>query len=129
VTKRERVLASIRRGPLDAIPWQFDLTSAVADRVRAYLGADDLVTALDDHMVAAWMPDPAPLILESVPQGCWRDAFGAVWRTAAAERAVGLGLVAGLRLIGDLAAVLDAARLDREREHVGRDGADGAFQI
>jgi uroporphyrinogen decarboxylase len=89
LTKRERVLASIRRGPLDAIPWQFDLTSAVADRVRAYLGAEDLITALDDHMVAAWMPDPAPVNSHPVPEGCYRDAFGAVWRTAAAEKAVG----------------------------------------
>ena len=42
MTKRERVYASIRRRPLDAIPWQFDLTGAVVDRLKAYLKTDDV---------------------------------------------------------------------------------------
>jgi hypothetical protein len=33
-TRRQRVRASIQRVPLDAIPWQFDLTSMAANRVN-----------------------------------------------------------------------------------------------
>ncbi len=89
MTKRERVYASIRRQPLDAIPWQFDLTGAVIERLKAYLKTDDVFGALDDHFAYAWMPDPEPVIHGAVPEGCYRDSFGVVWRRGAADRSVG----------------------------------------
>jgi hypothetical protein len=49
-TKRERVLASIRRQPFDAIPWQFNLTSAVRAKLRDHYGTDDLLAATDHHV-------------------------------------------------------------------------------
>jgi uroporphyrinogen decarboxylase len=89
MTKRERVLAAVRRRPLDAIPWQFDLTRAAADRVRTCLKIDDVSAALDDHFVCTEMPDPESTVCGRVPAGCRRDAFGAVWRCEAADRTVG----------------------------------------
>ncbi len=89
MTKRERVYAAIQRRPFDAIPWQFDLTSAVVARLKAYLKVDNVSAALDDHFVCAWMPDPEPAISEPVAAECCRDAFGAVWRREAADRSVG----------------------------------------
>lgn len=89
MTKRDRVHATIRRRALDAIPWQFDLTSAVVGRLRAYLRTDDVSAALDDHFVCTGMSAPEPSRREPVPAGCWRDAFGAVWRRDAADRSVG----------------------------------------
>ena len=89
VTRRERVYASIRRQSLDAIPWQFDLSGALVDRLKVYLKTDDVSAALDDHLACTDMPDPKSTIREPVPDGCWRDAFGAVWRRAAADRHVG----------------------------------------
>jgi hypothetical protein len=46
LTKRERVYASIFRKGTDAIPWQFDLTSAVCDKLKIYYGTDNLLTAI-----------------------------------------------------------------------------------
>jgi uroporphyrinogen decarboxylase len=89
MTKRERVYATIRRQPLDAIPWQFDLTSAVVARLRACLKTDQVPAALDDHFVCTGMSAPQPVSREPVPAGCYRDAFGAVWRREAADRSVG----------------------------------------
>ena len=89
VTKRERVYASIQRQSLDAIPWQFDLSGALADRLKVYLKTDNVAAALDDHFACADMPDAESAIGEPVPKGCRRDAFGGLWRHAAADRQVG----------------------------------------
>ena len=89
MTRRERVYATIQRQPLDAIPWQFDLTSAVTDRLKALLNTDDVAAALDDHFVYVVMPDPKPADRTPAPAGCYRDAFGVVWRREAADRTVG----------------------------------------
>ena len=50
MTNREPVHASIRRDGFDALPWQFDLTSRAAERLKALLGAEDLYAAIGDHM-------------------------------------------------------------------------------
>ena len=89
MTKRERVYASIRRAPLDAIPWQFDLTGAVIDRIKAYLKVDDVFATLDDHFAYAWMPEAHPVSQDGLPEGHYRDSFGVVWRRDAVDRTVG----------------------------------------
>ena len=89
MTKRERVYASIQRQSADAIPWQFDLTSQVVRRLKKRLKTDNVPVALDDHFIHTGMPGPESTIKEPVPKGCWRDAFGAVWRCEAADRDVG----------------------------------------
>ena len=89
MTKRERVYATIRRQPFDAIPWQFDLTRAVIDRLKVHLQTDDVSAALDDHLVCASLAGAESPAREPVPAGCRRDAFGAVWRCDAPDRSVG----------------------------------------
>jgi hypothetical protein len=53
VTKRDRVIASIRHHPTDVIPWQFDLTSAAAQKLKAYYDTDDVLNATGDHFVTS----------------------------------------------------------------------------
>jgi uroporphyrinogen decarboxylase len=86
ITKRQRVYATINRQGLDAIPWQFDLTSVVARRVAQELGVQDAGAALDDHIAYsgfndAVCPSPAP--------GLVKDIWGVTWRREALDRNVG----------------------------------------
>jgi uroporphyrinogen decarboxylase len=89
MTKRQRVLGSIRRTGFDALPWQFDLTSVVIDKLAGYLKTCDVPAALDDHFQPVWLPSADPVYTEPVPAGAVRDAFGAVWRRDAVDRNIG----------------------------------------
>src|ERR1017187_4307405 len=89
MTKRERVLAAIRRKVADAVPWQFDLTGAAADRLRAYYGTDDLQTKTGDHIVWVGPSIPAAPDQPPVEEGLVRDEFGVVWHRDARDRNVG----------------------------------------
>jgi uroporphyrinogen decarboxylase len=88
LTKRARVHATIARGGLDAIPWQFDLTSAIVEKLKAFYGVEDLGETLEDHM--AWVPLQE---LGTVPQpedpDLLRDELGAVWRRGPRDYRVG----------------------------------------
>jgi uroporphyrinogen decarboxylase len=90
MTNRQRLLASVRREPFDALPWQFDLTGALGDRLRTYYHTDDLLSATGDHMVwvmparYAGSPD-LPLVGENLV----RDDFGTVWHRDSRDRNVG----------------------------------------
>ncbi len=89
MTKRQRVLASIQRKNPDAIPWQFDLTKALADRLRAYYKTDDLLARTGDHIVWVEPLLPADLSRPPVGEGLVRDEFGVVWRRDANDRNIG----------------------------------------
>lgn len=89
LTKRERVYASIRRRGLDAIPWQFDLTSVVADKIRAYYATDDLLAATDDHIVFAGADPPVGFVEGVAEPGAVRDEFGTVWRRTSQDSGFG----------------------------------------
>ncbi len=89
LTKRERVFASIRRTGMDAIPWQFDLTQALAARLRTHFGTNDLLSATGDHIV--WVGAIAPPSADEAPleMGLVRDEFGTLWHREARDRSVG----------------------------------------
>ncbi|MEI6519334.1 MAG: uroporphyrinogen decarboxylase family protein [bacterium] len=89
MTKRERTLASIRRKPLDAIPWQFDLTSVAAEKLRVYFGNDDLLTATGDHFVTAGFGSGHGTKQDDPGTGLWRNEFGTIWRAGARDSNVG----------------------------------------
>ena len=89
MTKRERVLASLRRQPLDAIPWQFDLTTVAANKVRAYFGTDDLLAATGDHFVCTGYTAGRGVTIPAPGSGLHRNEFGSVWRTGARDINVG----------------------------------------
>ena len=86
LTKRARVHATISRRGLDAIPWQFDLTRAVIERLQGCLGVSDAHAALDDHIVFA---HPRRNDQHDLVAGTIRDEFGATWRRSARDYAVG----------------------------------------
>jgi len=88
MTKRERVFASIQRGNLDAIPWQFDLTFAVIEKLKAYFNTEDWGEALDDHIIRVGrkpFEDPTG----NLPMELRRDEFGVIWRRDARDYQVG----------------------------------------
>ena len=89
LTKRQRVFVAIRHQPVDAAPWQFDLTGALADRLRAFYATDDLLAATDDHVVWAEGSAPAGAAHDEPGEGLARDEFGVVWRRHARDRNVG----------------------------------------
>ena len=89
MTKRERVLASVRRKPLDAIPWQFDMTSAVRRKLVEYYGTDDILSATGDHLIWAGFGEPTGFVPEPTEPDCGRSEFGAVWARAARDTTVG----------------------------------------
>lgn len=87
MTKRERVLASVRRKPIDAIPWQFDLIEATKEKLVVYFGSDDWFELIDDHVVrlsSKEIPSSSDL-----PAHLRRDELGSVWRRAPRDHKVG----------------------------------------
>lgn len=88
MTMRERVYASIRRKGFDAIPWQFDLTEAVARRVERLYGAEDWREATDDHIVWVNYRTPARP-QEGLPADVYRSEFGAIWKRSPRDTTVG----------------------------------------
>jgi uroporphyrinogen decarboxylase len=89
MTKRDRVLASVPRKALDAIPWQFDLTSAVRRGLCAYYGTDDLPAATGDHMAWAGFGGPRGFVADDPGPGLYRSEFGTVWARAPRDLSVG----------------------------------------
>ena len=51
LTPRERVYHSIRRQPVDIVPWQLDLTRGVERGLRQHYNSDDLIATTGDHIV------------------------------------------------------------------------------
>ena len=110
MTERQRVYAAIQREGLDAVPWQFDLTRSVREKLARYYGIDDAVSdditeRLGDHIVfcgegklpAAELPGvdgvprSAPGANRSRPHqaGLMRDELGAVWRKSPRDYRIG----------------------------------------
>jgi uroporphyrinogen decarboxylase len=88
MTRRERVHASIARKGLDALPWQFDLTTAVINKLKKYWGVEDVRGPLEDHILFAHLAKPAD-VLEPADPDLVRDELGATWRRAARDLTVG----------------------------------------
>jgi len=89
MTKRDRVRASVRRRPLDALPWQFDLTSAVRQKLCDYYHTQDLLTATGDHLVWAGLGPPRGFVADEPGPGLYRSEFGSVWARAPRDLSVG----------------------------------------
>ena len=80
LSARERVYRSIRRQPLDYLPWQMDLTRGVETGLKRHYGTDDLITATGDHIV--WVKPLLPPALAdlTLEPGLVRGEFGDIWR-------------------------------------------------
>jgi uroporphyrinogen decarboxylase len=89
MTKRDRVYASIRRTDVDAIPWQFDLTTAVSNKLKTYYSTNDLFETIGDHMLPTGSTPPKGYAEESPADGFSRNEFGVVWRRSPRDSNVG----------------------------------------
>ncbi len=87
LTNRERVCASIARKGMDGIPWQFDLTTAVIERLKAYWGTGQVRERLRDHV--SWVSQRPPTVDQPADPDLIRDEFGTVWRRGARDHKVG----------------------------------------
>lgn len=75
-TRREVVLEALRFRPPPYVPWAWDPTQPMADRLRAHLGADDLGPFLDSHFLDLGEDVGR---FEALGGGLWRDVYGVVW--------------------------------------------------
>jgi len=89
MTPRQRVAASIGRQPLDALPWQFDMTGAIRAKLRDYYATDDLLAATGDHLVWSGLGAPRGCSGPAPGPGLYRSEFGAVWRREARDARIG----------------------------------------
>jgi uroporphyrinogen decarboxylase len=89
IVKRDRVYASIRRTNVDAIPWQFDLTTAVSNKLKTYYSTDNLFKTIGDHMIPTGSTPPKGYVEESPADGFYRNEFGVVWRRSPRDLNVG----------------------------------------
>ncbi len=80
ITFRERVLRSIHHQPLDALPWQMDLTRGVEKGLKQYYQNDDLITAAGDHVVWVKPLLPPALADPTLEAGLVKGEFGDIWR-------------------------------------------------
>ena len=88
MSRRDRVHASIARAAPDAIPWQFDLTSAVIKKLRSFWGVEDISVPLGDHVLFTHPSKPDTVVQPDDP-ALVRDELGAVWRRGARDQSVG----------------------------------------
>jgi len=58
------------------VPWSFGFTHEAEERLIGHYGADEMETALDDHIT--WMGSGIGFF-ENIGGDCWRDVFGVVW--------------------------------------------------
>jgi uroporphyrinogen decarboxylase len=75
-TKREvvRMVLQGKRPPY--VPWSFKFTLEAAEKLIAHYGADDLETAVDNHIMRLGSDIG---FFENIGGDCWRDVFGVVW--------------------------------------------------
>ncbi len=89
LTKRERVYASIARKGMDAIPWQFDLTAVVREKLQAHYGTEDLLTVMGDHFVCVGMQYEESLFPKPPAPETRVDEFGVVWGRSQVDKSMG----------------------------------------
>lgn len=77
VSRRERVLKSIRHEQPDRVPWHFTFTQPARKKAESHYGGADLDSRLGNHF-AAYRPLGFGTWLEERPDH-WRDEFGVVW--------------------------------------------------
>lgn len=89
LTKRQRVHASIRRKGMDAVPWQFDLTSILRERLQAHYGTEDILEATGDHFIFSSLHYPEELLPKPASPGLRVDEFGVEWGRSSIDRTMG----------------------------------------
>jgi len=82
MTRRERILATLRREPTDRVPAHFDLTIWVARKLAAHygIGEEQVEDRIGNHLAKFRPAPPTGFQPEDLGNDLYRDEFGAVWR-------------------------------------------------
>ena len=76
MTRREAVLAALRKEETPVIPYQLDLTDLARNRLQDYFGDPDFETKLGNYLA-----QERNEILHTISPSSKRDMFGVVWET------------------------------------------------
>ncbi|MBP7933608.1 MAG: uroporphyrinogen-III decarboxylase-like protein [Phycisphaerae bacterium] len=76
MTKKEVVLESLAFRPPPYVPWAWEMTKGCQQRVREFLGTDELTEFAGSHFLDI---GPAPGRFIQLDDHCVRDLFGVVW--------------------------------------------------
>jgi len=76
MTRRQAVIDALEFRPPPYVPWDWDMTSQCAARMRAHLGRQDLGQFVGSHFLTVGQ---AIGRFEPAGENLWRDAYGVVW--------------------------------------------------
>jgi len=99
MTKRDVVMDALHFREPAYVPWSWGPTYQCAQRLREYLGTDDLAGFMDDHILNLYVPIGG---WEQTRPGFWRDGYGVVWDKTV-DQDIGTPCDWPIRQPGDLA--------------------------
>jgi uroporphyrinogen decarboxylase len=78
---RERVKRLINRQEVDKIPYSFDLTTVIMNKLSVHYGidSDKVLHHIGDNLKYVYYSHPSDFQLEKVNEGHYRDEFGVTW--------------------------------------------------
>ncbi len=76
VSRRQVVIDAIEFRRVEYVPWAWKPTSACSQRLREYLGVDDLTAFLGSHFLDV---GPTVGLFEPAGEACVRDIYGVLW--------------------------------------------------
>ena len=79
MTKREVVLEALAFRPPPYVPWAWDMTKACSQRVRDFLGKDDLTSFIGSHFLDVGSPQRR---FAEVHDAWYRDSYGVMFDTS-----------------------------------------------
>lgn len=88
MTRRERVVAALRHQETDIIPYHIDFTHQEQEKVAAYLGDQDFVSSIGNHISSAYFSGNPEELAEK--PGYFIDEFGVVWNRTGADKDIGV---------------------------------------
>lgn len=93
MTKRERVISSVKHKQPDFVPYNIDFTLQEYEKVAAYLNDRGFTSKIGNHISSVYYDG---YLREAIPgSGYWKDDFGVVWNRNGADKDIGVidGLV------------------------------------
>jgi uroporphyrinogen decarboxylase len=76
MTKREVIRTVLEGIRPPYVPWSFSFTLEAREKLIAYYGHDDIITATESHI--PWLGDNS-LFFDDIGGDCVRDPFGVIW--------------------------------------------------
>ena len=98
MTRRQAVIDALEFRRPEYVPWDWDMTSQCAERMKAHLRAEDLGPFVGSHILTVGQ---AIGRFEPAGDNLWRDVYGVVWDRSV-DRDIGTPVDWPLREPGDL---------------------------